>query len=185
MADDIDFGDLGAEKKKKGRIRIPGSSGGGTAGSRGPLSTLGDTDSRDVVFEYERAHGRTPIVADAGQPGFDVSSHDSAGSKRFIEIKGMQKSFDGDASVLLSRRQIQDAFVRADEGEWWLYVVDRLGGLKPRVFPIRWPAVLAKVGFEASEWREAATGAAYRSKGEWKPMVVGSPKPESSTEENR
>lgn len=155
-----------------------GSSPGGREGSRGAISTLDDTDARDVVVQYEEAHGRVPNIADAGQPGFDVSSLDSGGLKRFIEIKGMQTSFDGDASVLLSRRQIQDAFVRAEEGQWWLYVVDRLGGRSPRVFPIPWPAVLAKVGFEAGEWREAAQGAAYRSRGEWKPMVVGSRSPE-------
>lgn len=150
-----------------------GPSAGSGDGRRGSFSSLGDSDARDVVVQYERFHGREATIKDEGQPGFDVSSVDPGGATRFIEIKGMQKSFDGDASVLLSRRQIQDAFIRAEESEWWLYVVDRLGGRNPRVFPIPWPTVLAKVGFEAAEWREAARGAAYRVQGEWTPMAVG------------
>jgi len=59
MADDIDFGDLGSEKKKEGRIRIPSASGGGT--TRVSIVLI---DNKDKAWAHEfELPDETPLEA--------------------------------------------------------------------------------------------------------------------------
>ncbi len=115
-----------------------------------------DTDARQKVFEYEQGEGRTPTIATRNQAGYDVSSvDDSSGHERKIEVKGLQGTWENDATVTMTGRQFDDACNK--EGDWWLYVVDNLGTDHPRVIPIRNPARGAcRFYLYARHWRNRA-----------------------------
>ena len=119
-----------------------------------------DHKARRAVIQYETHCGRRAEAMDDLQPGFDVRSTDDAtGHKRLIEVKGVQGTFEDDASVVLTARQAHDAVTHDEDGvEYWLYVVDSTETDHPRVFPIPWvrrPARL-RYGFYAKVWANAA-----------------------------
>ena len=119
-----------------------------------------DHKARRAVIQYETHCGRRAEAMDDLQPGFDVRSTDEAtGRDRLIEVKGVQGTFQDDASVVLTARQAHDAVTHAEDGvEYWLYVVDSTETDHPRVFPIPWmrrPARL-RYGFYAKVWANAA-----------------------------
>ena len=119
-----------------------------------------DHKARRAVIQYETHCGRRAEAMDDLQPGFDVRSTDKAtGHERLIEVKGVQGTFQDDASVVLTARQAHDAVTHVQDGvEYWLYVVDSTETDHPRVFPIPWvrrPARL-RYGFYAKVWATAA-----------------------------
>ena len=133
--------------------------GAGNAGSGGE-TMRDDHKARQAVIRYETCRGRRAEAMDDHQPGFDVQSTDDAtGGKRLIEVKGVQGTFQNDASVVLTARQAHDAVKHAEDGvEYWLYVVDSTETDQPRVFPIPWvrrPSHL-RYGFYARVWADAA-----------------------------
>ncbi|QQS52904.1 MAG: DUF3883 domain-containing protein [Candidatus Competibacteraceae bacterium] len=115
-----------------------------------------DTDARQKVFEYEQGEGRTPTIATRNQAGYDVSSvDDSSGHERKIEVKGLQGTWENDATVTMTGRQFDDA--RMKEGDWWLYVVDNIGTDHPCVIRIHNPAKgTRRFYLYACHWRDKA-----------------------------
>lgn len=77
---------------------------------------------------------------------------------RRIEVKGVQRRFEKDASVLLSARQVNDALQQEDGAEYWLYVVDSTDTVEPRVIPIPWTRWHGRLryGFFARAWNQYA-----------------------------
>lgn len=70
-----------------------------------------------VATDYEIAHNRQPHDVSADNVGYDIRSTDSAGQKRYIEVKGRS----GTDGVMLSeneRNRLQQLGSRA-----WLYIV--------------------------------------------------------------
>ena len=119
-----------------------------------------DHKARRAVIQYETHCGRRAEAMDDNHPGFDVRSIDDAtGHERRIEVKGVQRTFTAEASVVLTARQAHDAVKHAEDGvDYWLYVVDSTETDHPRVFPIPWvrhPADL-RYGFYARVWAHAA-----------------------------
>lgn len=122
-----------------------------------------DFTARQAVIHYERHHGRKAEAMEDLNPGFDLRSSDGSGCERRIEVKGVQRFFEENASVVLSARQARDAIrnveEKAEEGvEYWLYVVDSTETDRPRVFPIPWTRSHTRLryGFHAYAWRDAA-----------------------------
>ena len=127
------------------------------AGRGGPKD---DHKARRAVIEYETSQGRQAEAMPDLQPGFDVCSVDpSTGNRRRIEVKGVQGTFEEDASVVLTARQVHDALGTVEDGmEYWLYVVDSTETACPRVFPIPWTQYRTRLryGFYARAWAGAA-----------------------------
>jgi hypothetical protein len=129
-----------------------------------------DLAYRKAVLDFELDAGRFAEAKDAGQPGFDIDSFDKAlddPTKRLvrrIEVKGHGCDWTNDETVELSDRQFRDALAgktdavqRADDFDYWLYVVERHGDGGLHVLPIRNPARrAAKFEFRAGTWRELA-----------------------------
>ncbi|MXZ59957.1 MAG: DUF3883 domain-containing protein [Acidobacteria bacterium] len=117
-----------------------------------------DHKARRAVIQYETHCGRRAEAMDDLQPGFDVRSTDEAtGHERRIEVKGVQGTFQDDASVVLTPRQARDAVTHVkDSVEYWLYVVDSTETDHPRVFPIPWVRRRPRYGFYAKVWATAA-----------------------------
>jgi hypothetical protein len=119
-----------------------------------------DHKARKLVIEYERRHGRDAQAMNDDQPGYDVLSVDRETRKqRLIEIKGVQGRFDGDSSVILSSRQVNDALNHVIlNSEYWLYVVDRTDYNQSMVYPIPWTRFKGhlKYGFYAQAWKADA-----------------------------
>lgn len=142
-----------ATGRKHGTTR---NNSGGTRAATRPKS---DDKARRAVVQFEENRGRQAEPMRPGQPGFDVVSRDPVtGMERRIEIKGVEGTFDGDASVLLTARQVNDALEQERDAEYWLYVVDSTETESPRVYPIpwtRWHGNL-RFGFFARSWREHA-----------------------------
>ena len=70
-------------------------------------------------------------------------------------MKGVQGIFEGNASVVLTATQVENAFLNDNDGvEYWLYVVDSTETDRPRVFPIPWTRHRKNLryGFYASAW---------------------------------
>ena len=144
----------------------------GSGGDR-PKAFGTDAEYRQAVAEFETANGRYPELRDKDQAGFDIDSysHDVEHPDRLlirrIEVKGKGTLWSGDEIVELSDRQLKDALVqRTDEQDkrspgfdYWLYVVETIGGVR-QVLPIRNPALrAAKFEFRAAQWRaEVDTG---------------------------
>jgi len=119
-----------------------------------------DRKARQAVIAYEKRQGRQAKAMADKQPGFDVLSIDPASDRcRRIEVKGVQGKFEGEASVLMTARQVHDAIRNDDESiEYWLYVVDSTETDRPRVFPIPWARHRSRIryGFYASAWADDA-----------------------------
>ena len=115
-----------------------------------------DYAARQAVVRYEKHRGRRAKEMDDQHPGFDVlSTDDATGHQRRIEVKGVSGRFEGDASVVLTARQVHDAVQHDEEGvDYWLYVVDSTETASPRVFPIPWPRHPShlRYGFYANAW---------------------------------
>jgi hypothetical protein len=133
--------------------------------SEAGVSNLGgvrdDDDARRAVLEYEKQRGRQAHPMSHSHAGYDiVSSVDiTTGKRRWIEVKGVGARFEGDASVVLSARQVHDALRNTDDSvEYWLYVVDGTGSDRRRVFPIPWACDEGRLryGFYARVWGAAA-----------------------------
>ena len=130
----------------------------GSTGSDHGGTFRDDHKARRAVIQYETHCGRRADAMDDLQPGFDVRSTDEAtGHERRIEVKGVQGTFQDDASVVLTPRQARDAVTHAEDGvEYWLYVVDSTETDHPRVFPIPWVRRRPRYGFYAKVWATAA-----------------------------
>ena len=148
-----------------GRSRGKASSVSGAGGSDALKPTKARTPPKDdkkaraAVVEYETRYKRRAEEMPAGQPGFDVRSHDTEGRKRRIEVKGVKGNFAQDASVVLTARQVEDALHHEEHDvEYWLYVVDRTETDNPRVFPIPWTRNRSQLryGFYADMWAQYA-----------------------------
>ena len=115
-----------------------------------------DRKARQAVIFYEKHHDRRAEAMDDNHPGFDVLSTDeSTGHRRRIEVKGVKGFFEEDASVVLTARQVHDAVRHEEDGvEYWLYVVDSTETAYPRVFPIPWVQhrTYLRYGFYANVW---------------------------------
>ena len=107
-----------------------------------PRARRNDLRAREAVIRYEQERGREARAADEMQPGYDVVSFDPRREHtRYIEIKGVQGLFTGEASVLLSARQYSDALKCSDAGsrdEYWLYVVENTHHESVKIYPIPW-----------------------------------------------
>jgi len=121
---------------------------------------IDDRKARQAVIAYEKQQGRQAKAMADQQPGFDVISIDPASDRcRRIEVKGVQGKFEGEASVLMTARQVHDAIRNDDENiEYWLYVVDSTETDSPRVFPIPWARHRSRIryGFYANAWADDA-----------------------------
>jgi len=89
------------------------------------------------VMAYERREGRTPDHYGGNNEGFDIVSTAADGSKRYIEVKGIDGPW-GERGVALSAPQYRKAL---DKGSsYWLYVVeyaldDKAASITPIVNP--------------------------------------------------
>ena len=122
-------------------------------------------------MEYEHKAGRYAETKDAGQPGYDIDSfdkpmdHPSRHLVRRIEVKGHGCEWTQDDTVELSDRQFLDAverkvddhITRAEDFDYWLYVVERFADGTLKVIPIKNPSKrAAKFEFRARTWRALA-----------------------------
>ena len=73
------------------------------------------------VMAYERREGRMPDHYGGNNEGFDIVSTSADGSKRYIEVKGIDGPW-GERGVALSAPQYRKAL--AEGGSYWLYVVE-------------------------------------------------------------
>ena len=123
-----------------------------------------DRKARKAVIKYEEDRGWSAKEMSDNHPGFDVRSvYISAEGEhqivRNIEVKGVRGVFNGDASVLLSSRQVREALKEHGHGvEYWLYVVDSTETERPRVFAIPWTQHRStlRYGFYAHMWTRMA-----------------------------
>ena len=85
-------------------------------------------------MHYEREHGRIPEDVAAENLGFDVRSTDSAGGKRYIEVKARA----GLGAVTLT----QNEWFKAHQfkSDYFLYVVLNAAAIKPELYIIQNPA---------------------------------------------
>jgi len=129
--------------------------------SRRRSEAYDDTRARDAVIAFEReGRGWEAVPAPKMQKGYDVISTDpKTGAKRRIEVKGTSSSWTDDATVRLSYSQFHDAHdFEAPNEDYWLYVVDRLGTDRPRVFPIKNPAKSTYWFYlQAQDWADDAS----------------------------
>ena len=114
-----------------------------------------DDRQRQAVVDYERQHGRRPKEMDFAQTGYDIQSDDPASTiTRRIEVKGIQGTWSGKSSVVMSSRQFTDAQNPPLDVEYWLYVVDGTETSIPAIYPICWTRVgPLHFGFHAQHWR--------------------------------
>ena len=81
---------------------------------------------------------RTP----AGNPGYDLFEADESGhTVRLVEVKSMTGEFT-DRPVGLTKTQFECAQMKGEA--FWLYVVERADGDKPRIVKIQDPAGKAR-----------------------------------------
>lgn len=123
-----------------------------------------DEPYRKAAARYERKFGRVPEDGARHQVGWDLRSRDPhSGAVRLIEVKGRRHPWTGDEVVELSRAQVLTAFrsvSNEEEGEWYLYVVERTEEGGYRVLPIRNPVeAAAKWMVSGGAWRAIAEDA--------------------------
>ena len=87
----------------------------------------------DVTMRFERGHGRTPEDVSAENLGFDVRSTDSAGVKRYIEVKARA----GLGAVALTQNEWFKA--KQFKSDYFLYAVLN-AGTQPDLYIIQNPA---------------------------------------------
>ena len=73
------------------------------------------------VIAYERQEGRTPDHYGGNNEGFDIVSTTTDGSKRYIEVKGIDGPW-GERGVALTAPQYEMALEQGSS--YWLYVVE-------------------------------------------------------------
>lgn len=111
-----------------------------------------------AVLAYERHHERVPEEMAHYNPGFDVVSSDANGSRRLIEVKGINGEWN-QVGVKLSRRQFR--FAQEHPEEFWLYVVEHaLDPQKSFVRPLRNPFARVDGYLFDHEWRQACEASA-------------------------
>ena len=88
----------------------------------------------ETTMHYEREHGRIPEDVAAENLGFDVRSTDTAGVKRYIEVKARA----GYGAVVLT----QNEWFKAHQfkSDYFLYVVLSAATQKPELYIIQNPA---------------------------------------------
>jgi hypothetical protein len=85
------------------------------------ISELIDVAAMKAVLKYEQNAGREAIEQPHHNPGFDVSSRASDGSRRLIEVKGLESDWT-ERGIKLSH--VQYAMAREHPEEYWIYVVE-------------------------------------------------------------
>lgn len=111
-----------------------------------------------AVLAYERHHERAPEEMPHYNPGFDVVSTDATGTRRLIEVKGIDGEWNP-VGVKLSRRQFR--FAQEHPEEFWLYVVEHaLDPQKSLVRPLRNPFARVDGYLFDHEWRKACEASA-------------------------
>jgi hypothetical protein len=122
---------------------------------------LVDAAAVEAVLAYERANQREPEEQSHSNPGYDIVSRSSDGSKRLIEVKGINGDWDG-LGVKLSA--VQYRFAREHPEEFWLYVIEHaLDDQRRHVRPLRNPFARVDEYWFDGEWRKACeVGASTR-----------------------
>ena len=90
------------------------------------------------VIEYEKQAGRTPVEMDHYNKGFDITSIDSKGHKRFIEVKAMSSVWDASNPARLTSAEYERAQKKG--GSFWLYIVERVESPRCKLHMIKDPA---------------------------------------------
>lgn len=155
------------ERSLKGEIVPDPPARTGEGGHEHPEPRAVDRDDepyREAAARYEREFGRVPEDGARHQVGWDLRSRDPrSGAVRLIEVKGRSHPWTGDEVVELSRAQVLTAFrssTNEEEGEWYLYVVERTEEGAYRVLPIRNPVeAAAKWMVSGGAWRSMAEDA--------------------------
>lgn len=88
----------------------------------------------EFAMAYEREHGRTPEDVGAQNLGYDVSSTDADGLKRYIEVKG--RAGDEDRVMLTENEK---ARLSQLGNKAWLYIVLKCKRGNPELFRIQDP----------------------------------------------
>lgn len=147
-------GEIVPARTAEGRNDLPGRS----------TADADDAPYREAAARYERNSGRTPEDGAQRQVGWDLRSVDPRnGAIRLIEVKGRSRPWTDEEVVELSRAQALTAFRSSssrEEGEWYLYVVERTEEGGYRVLPIRNPVeAAAKWIVRGGAWRMVAEDA--------------------------
>jgi hypothetical protein len=85
------------------------------------ISELIDVAAMKAVLKYEQNAGREAIEQPHHNPGFDVRSTASDGTRRLIEVKGLESDWT-ERGIKLSH--VQYAMAREHPDEFWIYVVE-------------------------------------------------------------
>ena len=155
------------ERSLKGEIVPARPDRTGEVGNDTPGRRSADSDDaryREAAARYERDCGRTPEDGAQSQVGWDLRSVDpESGAVRLIEVKGRRHPWTDEEVVELSRAQVLTGFrssTSGEEGEWYLYVVERTEDSGYRVLPIRNPVeAAAKWIVRGGAWRLVAEDA--------------------------
>ena len=105
-----------------------------------------------AAMAYETKQGRTAQRQSQTNPGFDIISNEASGSRRIIEVKGLQGPWT-DRGVKLTRTQFATAQQHGDS--YWLYVIEcATDPAEQKVHAIRNPFGKVEEYFFDQGWRD-------------------------------
>lgn len=118
------------------------------------IANLVDIGAIRAAMRYEERHGRSPMEQPHTNPGYDIISAAPDGSRRIIEVKGLDGEWT-DRGTKMSRTQYSAA--AQHKGEYWLYVVENARDqTRQRLFAIQNPFQQVDEYWFDKNWREAA-----------------------------
>jgi hypothetical protein len=95
----------------------------------------------DRVMEYEISQGRDPTDMEkivVHHPGYDITSTDTSGTTRFIEVKSLTGIWDSQSPAQMTSNEFRTAREKSDS--YWLYIVEKVETDEFRIYCICNPA---------------------------------------------
>ncbi len=127
-------------------------------GSKSPTSSeitdLIDAAAMKAALSYEQTRGWNTERQHHFNPGFDIASHSPDGSRRLIEVKGLENEWT-ERGVKLSH--VQFSMAREHPDEFWIYVVEHARDIeRQRVHAIGNPFAKVEEYWFDHNWHEAS-----------------------------
>lgn len=137
----------------RGELRDEDSTG-SKASASDDITDLIDAAAMKAALSYEQTRGWDAERQPHFNPGFDIASKSSEGSRRLIEVKGLENEWN-ERGVKLSH--VQFSMAREHPDEFWIYVVEHARDIdRQRVYAISNPFSKVKEYWFDHNWHDAS-----------------------------
>ncbi len=118
------------------------------------ITDLIDAAAMKAALSYEQARGWEPERQPHFNPGYDIASKSPDGSRRLIEVKGLENEWT-ERGVKLSH--VQFSMAQEHPEEFWIYVVEHARDMeRQRVYAIGNPFAKVEEYWFDRNWHEAS-----------------------------